>query len=307
MIRGLLEVQQPTHASTDSQTDGSGAAYVFTSSAPGWTQRAYVKASNPQFSATFGSGLALSDDGSRLVVTSRGESSASRGINSTPIGHSTFQSGAVYLFEHTGAGWAQTTYFKASNAELGDYFGDSVALSGDGNTLAVGARGEGGGARGINGNQADNSAQFSGATYLFAWANGTWSQQAYIKSSNSETLDGFGYAVALSVDGNVLVASAFCEQSVARGFEGSQSDNSARCAGAVYRFERNGSVWAQTNYIKASNTEAEDVFGAAVAISSDGVTMLVTATGEDSGASGIGGNQSRNDLVSSGAAYLITR
>jgi len=147
-------------------------------------------------------------------------------------------------------------------------------LSGDGNTLAVGARVEGGGARGINGNQADNSAQYSGATYLFTWANGSWSQQAYIKSSNSEALDGFGYAVALSVDGNVLVASAYCEQSSARGSEGSQSDNSARCAGAVYRFERTGGLWAQTNYIKSSNTEAHDVFGAAVAISGDGVTML---------------------------------
>jgi hypothetical protein len=42
-----------------------------------------------------------------------------------------------------------------------------VSLAADGNTLAVGAYGEGSNATGIDGNQADNSAIQSGAVYLY--------------------------------------------------------------------------------------------------------------------------------------------
>jgi hypothetical protein len=42
-----------------------------------------------------------------------------------------------------------------------------VALSGDGNTLAVGANGEDSNATGIGGDQVDNSAPFAGAVYLY--------------------------------------------------------------------------------------------------------------------------------------------
>ena len=55
----------------------------------------------------------------------------------------------------------------------GDQFGFSVALSGDGNTLAVGATTEDSAATGINGNQADDSAQSAGAVYVFSRGRGT--------------------------------------------------------------------------------------------------------------------------------------
>jgi hypothetical protein len=58
-------------------------------------------------------------------------------------------------------------YFKASNTDAHDGFGYSVALSGGGNTLAVGTFTESSSATGINGNQSDNSAGQSGAVYLY--------------------------------------------------------------------------------------------------------------------------------------------
>jgi hypothetical protein len=70
----------------------------------------------------------------------------------------------------------QQAYVKASNATAYNYFGYSVTISGDGNTLAVGALGE------------STSASFSGAVYIFVRAGTAWSQQAYDKpfdSSNS--------------------------------------------------------------------------------------------------------------------------
>src|SRR6185436_7644749 len=93
---------------------------------------------------------------------------------------------------------AQQAYLKASNTGAGDFFGHSVALSGD--TLAVGAEGEASGATGVNsaGGQADNSASLAGAVYVFVRTGTTWTQQAYLKASNTDAGDFFGVSVALS-------------------------------------------------------------------------------------------------------------
>src|SRR5438876_3280644 len=99
----------------------------------------------------------------------------------------------------TSAQLKQVAYIKASNSEMGDHFGNGgtleghgVALSGDGNTLAVGAPYESSGAKGINGNQNDNSLYSAGAVYVFVRRNGTWTQQAYIQASNLRQSDTFG-------------------------------------------------------------------------------------------------------------------
>jgi hypothetical protein len=117
-------------------------------------------------------------------------------------------------------------YLKASNTNAGDRFG-VVALSTDGNTLAVGAINEASAATGINGNQADNSAAGAGAVYIYTRSGTTWSQQAYIKASNTGTSDQFGGALALSSDGNTLAVGAVGEASAATGINGNQADNSA--------------------------------------------------------------------------------
>ena len=129
------------------------------------------------------------------------------------------------------AGFARQAYLKASNTGVGD-FGWSVSLSGD--TLAVGAVNEASNATGVNGNQADNSASGSGAVYVFTRSGGTWSQQAYLKASNTEAGDAFGYSVSLS--GDTLAVGAVNEASNATGVNGNQADNSASGFGAVYLF-----------------------------------------------------------------------
>ena len=113
---------------------------------------------------------------------------------------------------------SQEAYVKASNAGGSDGFGYSVSLSGD--TLAVGAYWEYSNATGINGNEADNSAPFSGAVYVFTRAGTTWTQQAYIKASNTDWWDRFGSSVSLS--GGTLAVGAPGE------------DSNATDSGAVY-------------------------------------------------------------------------
>ena len=132
---------------------------------------------------------------------------------------------------------------------------------------------------------------------------GTWRQQAYLKASNTGARDFFGVSVAIS--GGTVVVGAHGEGSSATGVNGNQSNNSAIGSGAAYVFTRTGTNWAQQAYLKASNTQASDLFGVSVAIS--GNTAVVGAYGEDSAAVGVNGNQNDNSAPSSGAAYVFVR
>ncbi len=302
----------------DNSLYSAGAVYLFVRANNVWTQQAYLKASNAGQSDKFGYDLSLSRDGNTLAVSAVYESSAAKGINGDPNDDSIPQAGAVYVFARDGNVWRQQAYIKASNtgeAGVGDQFGDgdqfgfSVRLSGDGNTLAAGAIGEDSGARGINGDQTDNSAPGAGAVYVFTRRGAVWSQQAYIKASNTDTGDLFGYSVGLSGDGNTLAVSAFDEDGSSRAINGAQ-DRNRRGSGAVYVFTRAGNAWSQQAYLKASNGEGGDSLGYEIAISLDGNTIAAGAADEDCMTPGINppacDNDQREDN-SSGAAYVFVR
>lgn len=197
--------------------------------------------------------------------------------------------------------WYQEAYLKASNADADDYFGFSVAISGD--TMVVGAWAEGSAARGINADDSDNGAPQSGAAYVFVRSDNGWSQQAYLKASNAEAGDLFGWAVGIS--GQTIVVGTPAEGGSSTGVNGNQNSNAAGWAGAAYVFVRSGTTWSQQAYLKASNAEASDAFGSAVAIS--GGQIIVGAPNEDSSATGVNGSQTTNAATNSGAAYVFTR
>jgi hypothetical protein len=292
--------------------------YVFTRKNDAWAQQAYIKASNPGQGYKFGYVVSLSQDGNTLAVSAYYEASAAKGINGDQNDHSIPQAGAVYVFTRTGTTWAQQAYIKASNTgepgvgdQLGDgdQFGFSIGLSADGNTLAAGAIGEDSGAKGINGDQNDNSQQGSGAVYIFTRNGAKWSQQAYIKPSNTDANDLFGYSVGLSADGNTLAASSYDEDSSAREINGVM-DRGRRGSGAIYVFTRTGANWAQTAYLKAHNAEAGDSLGYAIAISQDGNTVVGGAGDEDCYTPGINPPGCDNDAKldsSTGAVYVFVR
>ena len=100
----------------------------------------------------------------------------------------------MYVFTRSAGVWAQQAYIKGSNTAAGDSFGALVALSADGNMLAVEPRGEDSNATGVNGAQSDNSASNAGAVYVFTRTAGVWAQQAYIKARNPN-IDQFGIAL----------------------------------------------------------------------------------------------------------------
>ncbi len=236
-----------------------------------------------------------------------GEAGSSTGVNGAQDDNTATNSGAVYVFRRIGGAWSQQAYIKASNTGRDDYFGWRVSLNGDGNTLAVGAFGEAGSSTGVNGAQDDNTASNSGAVYVFRRIGGAWSQQAYIKASNTGAFDQFGFSVSLNDDGNTLAVGANGEAGSSTGVNGAQNDNTAANSGAVYlfRFNTTSSIWSQQAYIKASNTGTFDQFGFSVSLSSDGNTLAVGAYREDSSSTGVNGAQDDNTATNSGVVYLF--
>ena len=291
----------------DNGASQAGAVYLFARAGGTWLQQAYIKASNSGAADGFGYSVSLSVDGSTLVVGAPWESSSATGVGGNQADNSAKNAGAVYVFSRGGGTWSQQAYLKASNTDARDWFGYSVSLSADGNALAVGASGESSSALGGDGSQADNSATGAGAVYVFSRGGGTWSQQAYLKASNTDVEDEFGVSVSLSANGSTLAVGAWFEGSSATGVGGNQADNSTRGAGAVYVFARTKNAWSQQSYIKASNTNSYDGFGAPVAISADSSTLAIGASGEGSSAAGVAGSQTDNSAPNAGALYVLNR
>lgn len=293
----------------NNDSDASGAVFIYERSTS-WTST-YFKASNPGAGDYFGV-VALSADGDTTAVGAPGEASSASGIGGNQANNSAYDSGAVYVFVRTDLTWTQQVYIKASNTDSNDYFGAALSLSADGSTLAVGAVGEDSHATGIDGIQDSESYPNSGAVYVFVRTDSNWTQQAYVKASNTNSEDKFGCSVSLSADGNTLVVGAEGEDSSAQGVNGDQTNNLATDSGAAYIFTRTGSTWAQQAYIKASNTNTDpdygqDRFGAAVSLAADGNTLAISAPNEASNASGVGGDQMNNLRLGSGAVYVFVR
>jgi hypothetical protein len=286
----------------DNSAVGAGAAYVFTRTGTAWSQQAYLKASNTGVLfgsiswAYFGTSVAIS--GNTLIVGAPGESNSATGVNQPPV-FGALESGAAYVFVRSGGVWSQEAHLKASNTGSGDEFGDSVAISND--IVIVGALGEESAATGVNGDPSDDSASNSGAAYVFTRNGSTWSQEAYLKASNTDASDNFGESVAIS--GGWAVVGAPDERSSASGVDGDSTDDSAADAGAAYVFLRTGTTWTQQGYLKASNTDSLDFFGYSVAL--DGNRVVVGATGESSNATGVNGDPIDDSAAKAGAAYVF--
>jgi hypothetical protein len=199
---------------------------------------------------------ALSTDGNTLAVGAPGRDGGA---------------GAVYLFSRAGVAWTQQALLSSPLPHPRDRFGEHLALSGDGHTLAVGAAFEASAATGVSSTpSADVSSPNAGAVYTFTRDGGAWSPEAYLKS----TTGGAGYfstALALAADG----------QTLAVGEPGN---------GAVEVYVRTP-AWAHSRRLPGGSAG----FGASVALTADGHLLAVgdpddkaSTTGPDGGAAGGG-------------------
>jgi FG-GAP repeat len=213
-----------------------GSAYVFVRSGGVWSQRQKLEASDAGQLDFFGWSVAIS--GETVVVGASGDEGAA-GPNQ----------GSVYVFVRSGGGWSQQQKLEASDAELGDFFGVSVAISGE--TVVVGASADDGAA-----------GPDQGSAYVFVRSGGVWSQQQKLEASDAREVEFFGFPVAIS--GETVVIGATGDAGAAGPDQGS-----------AYVFVRSGGVWSQQQKLEASDAGAGDWFGASVAIS--GETVFVGA------------------------------
>ena len=282
-------------------TGGSmaGAAYVFTRSGTSWSQQAKIQSSDVAADDMFGNSVAIEGDtlvvgasyedtggtnaGSTYVFTRSGTTwSQQAKIQSSDIqaydqfGHSVAiasdtlvvaayeedtggdRTGSAYVFTRSGTSWSQQAKIQSSDVQAYDFFGIDVGISGD--TIIVGCANE------------DTGGSGAGSAYIFTRSGTSWSQQAKIQSSDVQAADSFGNSVGITGD-TIIVAARY-------------EDTGASNAGSVYVFTRSGTSWTQAKKIQASDAQASDFFGEDIAIA--GKTVVVGATGEDTGGSDAG-------------------
>jgi hypothetical protein len=282
----VLAIGVPGDRGPGGIASGSVRMYRFDAATQAYIGAYTVRATNADDGDEFGAAVALSDDGDVLAVGAPGEQSVLSGIyEPQPDDDSKNQAGAAYVYWRSGVlpQWTGERFIKAINANEFHRFGAAVALSGNGLTLAVGAPRESGGGNGVYTNLFDPALSSgtianSGAVYVYSRdsVDIPFSNQIYIKSNNPDLQNRFGSSLALSENGSVLAVGEIGEST------GGVS------AGAVYVFARTGEAWSQQGFLKASNGTPGARFGASVALSSDGTTLAVGASGERRAGTGLG-------------------
>ena len=149
-----------------------GSAYVFTRSGTTWSQQAKLTAAD----GADGDVLRLARSPSRATPPWWGAATT----KSAP----TQYQGSAYVFTRSGTTWSQQAKLTAADGAAWDWFGHSVALSGD--TAVVGAPSDDVGAN-----------EYQGSAYVFTRSGTTWSQQAKLTAADGAREDAFGCSVAL--------------------------------------------------------------------------------------------------------------
>lgn len=225
----------------------SGAVYIFrrNTSNNTWAQEQKVYPNDGASGDQFGFSVSLSRDGSTFVSGSY--------FNDTQGNNA----GCAYVFTYTAGSWIQKAKLIGPDTVAGDYFGHVVIISADGQTIAIDAVYDTD--RGTN----------AGSVYIYVLSNNTWVYQAKLLGSDTTTGDLFGRYLALSGDGNILLAGASEKTGVSAG------------SGAAYIFKRNGTSWSQQAKIVPADNAGNDNFGFAVALSYDGKFAAIGARYSD--------------------------
>jgi len=251
----------------------AGSAYIFKNESGAWTQVQKIVASDRSAEDWFGNSVAISGD--FIVVGAVLEDEDEFGANNLE------SAGSAYIFKNESGTWVEIQKIVATDRAANDYFGNSVAISGD--YIVVGAYLEDENA--VGGATMDNA----GSAYIFYNNAGTWEQTQKIVASDRYNNDYFGYSVA--IDGNYLIVGAYNED------ENVSGGASLNASGSAYIFFNTAGTWNQIQKIVASDREELDNFGWSVAI--HGSYAIVGAYSEDEDETG------NNSLEEAGSAYIF--
>lgn len=219
-----LDAEQQLQPENNDAPD-SGAVFVYAASPKGWQLQQQLKAAQSDAGDSFGSSVSLNADGSLLAVGAIGESALPKGANTDVSNNDASFAGAAYLFAKEASGWHQQAYLKPMQGQATEFFGNSVSLSGDGRSLAVGAFLE---SSQVTGN---------GAAFVFAKPFGEWQQMQYLKAKHVSKYKKFGASVAMNQTGDVMAIGAEGDASNAVNVNGDQSNRLAPASGGAFVYE----------------------------------------------------------------------
>ncbi|MBN1846241.1 MAG: FG-GAP repeat protein [Sedimentisphaerales bacterium] len=211
----------------DDNGSSSGSAYVFRFDGSNWNQEQKLTASDGMLGDLFGRAVAVS--GEIAVVGADGDDE---------MGSHT---GSAYVFRFNGLNWVEQAKLLASDGSDYNYFGCSVAVSGD--TVAIGAYYD------------DDNGYASGSAYIFRFNGLNWVEQAKLLASDGSEYDRFGWSVSIS--GDMVVIGAY------------HDEDNGNNSGSAYVFRFDGLNWIQEQKLTASDGAADDRFGTSVAICGD--------------------------------------
>ena len=273
-----------------------GGVYIFDLIGGIWVEQILLKTVNSDSyasrSGAEGPVVALDGTGDTLVVGEFGDSSATTVINGDEMDDSVNGAGAAHVYFRSSTGWVREAYLKGSGLQSADWFGASVAISGDGNTVAIGAVEIGVGSG-------------SGSVYVFIRTAGIWTEQQRIQPA--ATTSQFGFSVSLNESGDILAVGVVGDSSTGSGIDTDPSTCCTVGSGSAYVFERSGGSWSQQAYLKSGNPDINDQFGRTISINSTGNKLIVGAIGESGNSAGINADPNNNLAVISGAAYVFSR
>ena len=228
-----------------------GRVYVYVKSGPTWSLTQTLSASDAYSDGQFGYSVAMSNDGSTMII-------GSIAYYSSPAPHA----GYAYIFTKSGGTWSETQKITPSDATSNKFFGHSVSISNSGAVVVVGANGDNG---------------YIGAAYIFTKSGATWSQTQKLTPSDGASNDYFGTSVSVSGNGNVIgIGSPSYDI-------GTDVDS-----GAVYVFTKSGSTWYQTQKMIPYDSWYGGQFGYSVAVSNNSELMFVGMTENSSSLSSAG-------------------
>jgi hypothetical protein len=253
---------------------------VYPREGEGFGEPTSFKANEPIESGLFG--MALGVDGDTMVV----------GAPQFNYVRSWIGAGRAFVYQRNNGQWTEAQELEApASLEDGATFGWGVDLAGD--VIAIGAPRARGGDEG----------QGPGEAFVYERAapSGMWTLKQSFRATIPRASDWFGWGVELSE--SLLLLSVPGDASSSLGLMGDPNLDGARNSGAIYMYGRNKDQWVETGFIKSSNSNTPDYFGWAIAMQGD--TIVSSATGEASDATGVQGNQASNALESAGAAYVF--
>jgi hypothetical protein len=246
--------------------DFTGAAWIYTRSGGVWSEQAKLVGTGAIGVAGQGYSASLSGDGNTAIVG---------GYSDNPRGPG--PAGAAWVFTRSGGMWSQQGPKLVGTGVLGLYAsqGQSVSLSGDGNTAIVGGPLDNGGA---------------GAAWIYTRSGGVWSEQAKLVGTGAIGVAGQGVSVSLSDDGNTAI--------VGGNWDSRGTPDSNFSVGAAWVFKRSGGMWSQQAKLVGTDAIGYAAQGLSVSLSVDGNTATVGGPFDDNGGIPFGGV---------GAAWVYTR